>query len=100
EPQAIPLIAYPKAWSPALSEPLTADVVYVDAQNEADLHKFAGQLKAKIVLTSPMREVKARFEAPGSRLNEKDLLALADAPEPQPTQRGGNRGGDACRNAQ
>jgi hypothetical protein len=101
-PQTIPLIAYPKAWSPALSEPLTADVVYVDAQNEADLQKFAGQLKGKIVLTSPMREVKARFEAPGSRLNEKDLLALADAPEPQPAQRGGagGRGGDAFRNAQ
>jgi hypothetical protein len=101
-PQTIPLIAYPKAWSPALSEPLTADVVYVDAQNEADLQKFAGQLKGKIVLTSPMREVKARFDAPGTRLNEKDLLALADAPEPQPAQRGGagGRGGDAFRNAQ
>src|SRR4026208_1023323 len=28
EPQAIPLIAYPKAWSPGLSAPLTEDVGY------------------------------------------------------------------------
>ena len=29
-----------------------------------------------------MREVKARFEALGKRLGEKELLGLADAPEP------------------
>src|SRR5258708_40347640 len=32
EPLAIPLIAYPKAWSPAIAGPLTADIVYVDAK--------------------------------------------------------------------
>ena len=95
EPQTIPLIAYPKAWSPALDGPLTAEVVYVDAQNEADLQKFAGQLNGKIVLTAPMREVKARFEAPGTRLNEKELLTLADALEPRPPQRGGGSPGAA-----
>src|SRR5215813_11030042 len=92
EPQDIPVIAYPKAWSPALEAPLTAEVVYVDAQNEADLQKYAGQLNGKIVMTSPMREVKARFEAPGTRLDEKQLLALADALEPRPPQRGGGGG--------
>lgn len=93
EPQTIPLIAYPKAWSPALDGPLTAEVVYVDALNEADLQKFVGQLNGKIVLTAPLREVKARFEAPGTRLNEKELLAMADAPEPRAPQRGGGGGG-------
>jgi hypothetical protein len=36
-----------------------------------------------------MREVKAHFEAPGTRLDEKNLLALADAPVPGtgPTRR-------------
>src|SRR6267142_3446731 len=37
EPQDIPLIAYPKAWSPALNGPLTAEVVYVDAKDETEL---------------------------------------------------------------
>jgi carboxypeptidase Q len=89
EPTAIPLIAYPKAWSPGLASPLTSDVVYFDAKTEADFEKFRGKLAGKIVLTAPLREVAAHFEAPGTRLNEKDLLALADAPEPR---QGGNRG--------
>ena len=86
EPLTIPLIAYPKAWSPALSTPLTAEVVYVDAKDEADLQRFKGKLKGAIVLTGKVREVKARFEAMGTRLDEKDLLALADAPVPAPGQ--------------
>jgi len=92
EPQAIPLIAYPKAWSPALENALTAEVVYVDAKDEKDLERFKGRLHGKIVLTAPAREVKAHFEAPGTRLDEKSLLALADSPAPQP-QRGGGGGG-------
>ena len=40
EPIAIPLIAYPKAWSPGLAGPLTAEVVHVDAKTEADLEKL------------------------------------------------------------
>jgi hypothetical protein len=80
---AIPLIAYPKAWSPGLDGPLTAEVVYVDARTEADLAKFKGKLKGKIVMTAPVRDVAAHFDAQGTRLNEKELLALADAPEPR-----------------
>jgi hypothetical protein len=88
EPTAIPLIAYPKAWSPGLASPLTADVVYFDAKTEADFDKFKGKLNGKIVLTGPMRDVAAHFDPLGTRLNEKELLTLADAPEPRP---GGNR---------
>ena len=90
EPLAIPLIAYPKAWSPGLSSPVTSEVVYVDARTEADLEKFKGKLNGKIVLTAPLREVPAHFESQGTRLGEKELLALADAPEPRPS--GGGRG--------
>jgi hypothetical protein len=85
EPIAIPLIAYPKAWSPGFEAPLTSDVVYVDAKTEADLEKFKGKLNGKIVLTNGMRDVPAHFDSQGTRLNEKELLALADAPEPRPT---------------
>jgi hypothetical protein len=88
EPLAIPLIAYPKAWSPGTNGPLTAEVVYVDARSDADLEKFKGKLNGKIVLTAPLREVSAHFDAQGTRMNEKDLLTLADAPEPRP---GGGR---------
>ena len=89
EPTAFPVIAYPKAWSPGLAAPLTSEVVYIDAKTEADLEKYKGKLNGKIVLTAPIRDVAAHFDAQGTRLNEKDLLTLADAPEPRP---GGNRG--------
>jgi hypothetical protein len=90
EPTAIPLIAYPKAWSPGLASPVTADVVYFDVKTEADFEKYKGKLNGKIVLTAPLRDVPAHFETLGTRLNEKDLLTLADAPEPRPAG-GGNR---------
>jgi hypothetical protein len=66
-PIAIPLIAYPKAWSPSLAAPLTADVVYVDARTEADLEKYKGQLKGKIVLTAATRDVAAHFDGHASQ---------------------------------
>ncbi|MGI8566495.1 MAG: peptidase M28, partial [Pyrinomonadaceae bacterium] len=81
-PQAIPLIAFPKAWSPGTNGPLSGEVVYFDAKDEADLQRFKGKLKGAIVLTAPTREVKARFDAPGTRLTDKELLQLADAPDP------------------
>ena len=80
-PQTIPLIAYPKAWSPGVNIP-NGEVVYVDAKDENDLQRFKGNLRGKIVLTNLMREVKAHFDALGKRLSEKELLELADAPEP------------------
>ncbi|HEX8710065.1 MAG TPA: hypothetical protein VF723_17620, partial [Pyrinomonadaceae bacterium] len=86
EPQNIPLIAYPKAWSPGTKGQLVAEVVYVDAKTEADLEKYRGKLKGKILLTTAAPEVKARFEAPGHRLDEKDLLKLANAPDPRTAQ--------------
>jgi carboxypeptidase Q len=82
EPQAFPLNAYPKAWSPATAGPLTAEVVYVDAKDEAGLEKFRGQLRGKIVLNGAVRDPAAHFEPEGTRRTEKDLLELANAPDP------------------
>jgi hypothetical protein len=81
EPQAIPLIAYPKAWSPGVEIPL-GDVVYLDAKDESDFARFKGQLKGKIILLGLMRQVTAHFDPEGTRLTDKELLALADAGGP------------------
>jgi hypothetical protein len=83
EPQAIPLIAYPKAWSPSTKGTLQADVVYVNARTEAELESYRGKLKGAIVLMTPPPEVKAHFEPLGERRDEKDLLRLADALDPK-----------------
>jgi hypothetical protein len=60
-----------------------AEVVYFDAKDEPDMQRFKGKVKGAIVLTAPLREVKAHFEAPSTRRDEKDLLGLADAPDPK-----------------
>jgi hypothetical protein len=81
-PQAFPLLAYPRAWSPGLDSPLTADVVLVEAKNDAELQKYKGTLRGKIVLAGNVRELKPRFEPTAKRLSEKELLELANAPDP------------------
>ena len=89
EPQCIPLIGFPKAWSPGTDGTLAARVVYFDAKSEAEFAKYKGKLKGAIVLASPIREVAARFEPLARRLTDTELLALADAAEP--AARGGRR---------
>ena len=82
EPQCIPLIACPKAWSPGLDGSVTGELVDGDSvKTDADLEKLKGKLKGKFLLLSPPRTVKAHFEPEGSRLTEKELLELANAGE-------------------
>ncbi|HEX8557196.1 MAG TPA: M20/M25/M40 family metallo-hydrolase [Pyrinomonadaceae bacterium] len=82
EPQPFPLNAYPKAWSPATAGPLTAEVVYVDAKDEQGLQRFKGRLRGKIVLNGAARDPSAHFEPEGTRRTEKELLELANSPDP------------------
>lgn len=81
-PQTIPLIAYPKAWSPGLgTQPLTAEVVHVDIKKPEDFARFRGKLRGKVVLDGPLQDLKMRFEPLAFRRHETNLLALANATE-------------------
>jgi hypothetical protein len=79
EPQTIPLIGYPNAWSPGLTQSLVADVVFFDVRTNADLEKYRGKLSGAIVLASPLRELKTSFDPLAVRLGETNLLRLANA---------------------
>src|SRR5471030_2482300 len=79
-PRAYPLIAYPKAWTPGTSGPVTGDAVIAvitDDKQMADLH---GTLRGKFVLSMPMRDVAAHFEAQGTRYTDAELADLAKQP--------------------
>jgi len=78
EPQQISLIGYPNAWSPCLSQPLVADVVYFEGGTN-DMEKLKGKLEGKIVLNGPTREVRPRFDPFATRLAETNLLRLANS---------------------
>lgn len=72
-PQNIPLIAYPKAWSPGFKAPHVGEVVFVDANTEEELEKYKGKLKGAIVLNGTVRPVNAHFEPLGVRYTDEEL---------------------------
>lgn len=79
EPHTIPLIAAPKAWTPGFEQPVTGEVIFIEAKSEADLDKYKGKLKGAILLAAEPREVRARFEPLALRISESNLLRLANA---------------------
>ncbi len=88
-PSFSPLIAYPKAWSPGTNGTIRGDVVFLDVKTAADLDKYKGKLKGKIVLFSPARHVDPLFDPPAQRRTDEELLRLANAApsgEPHPFQ--------------
>jgi carboxypeptidase Q len=76
-PRPFPLIAYAKAWTPGTNGPLTAEAVWALIQKEEDIEKYRGKLKGKFVLTAPLPEVAARFEAQGHRYSDTELADVA-----------------------
>ena len=84
-----PLIAYAKAWSPGTNGTIRGEAVFLDVKTTADLDKYKGKLKGKIVLFSPARHVDPLFDPPAHRQTDEELLGLANAEppgEPRPFQ--------------
>jgi carboxypeptidase Q len=52
-PSFSPLIAYSKAWSPGTNGTVREEVVFLDVKTPADIDRYKGKLKGKIVLFSP-----------------------------------------------
>lgn len=57
-PQTQALIGQPRWYSPSTSGPVTSDVVYLKATNEAELAAYRGQLRGRIVVMQPVRAVR------------------------------------------
>ena len=81
-----PFRSYPKAWSPSTNGPITGDVVFVDATDEAGLEKYKGKLKGAIVFTAAERAVQDVFKPTATRNTDDDLAKMeaAKPAEPQP----------------
>src|SRR5689334_16481531 len=96
-PQMMPIIGMPKGWTTSTPGVVTADVVRVNIANEADAQKYKGQLRGKIVLTQPAREVHLPDLGDGVvlRYADKDGKWAAEAftVPPPPAARGGAAGG-------
>jgi carboxypeptidase Q len=76
------LIAYPKAWSPGTNGTVRGEVVLLDVKTAADLDKYKGKLKGKIVLLTSARPVPPHFAPLALRTTDEELLKLANATPP------------------
>ena len=85
-PGFVPLIGYPKAWSPGTSGTIRGEAVFLDVRTAADLDKHKGKLKGRIVLFSPPRHVDPLFDPPAERQSDAELLRLANSPPTGPRQ--------------
>ncbi|HJZ79427.1 MAG TPA: M20/M25/M40 family metallo-hydrolase [Pyrinomonadaceae bacterium] len=73
------LIAYPKAWSPGTTGLVRSEAVFFDVGTDADLARYKGKLKGKIVLFSPPRPVEASFLPQPKRASDEELRQLSEA---------------------
>ncbi|HVH57764.1 MAG TPA: M20/M25/M40 family metallo-hydrolase [Vicinamibacterales bacterium] len=89
EPQVQPLIGFPGSWTPSTSGTITADVVRVQIDSEADLEKYRGKLSGKIALTQPEREVRMLEGLIVSRMGEAELREAEMTPVPRGRAAGG-----------
>ena len=80
-PQYLPLIAFPKAWTPGTNGVIKGDAVLLNVKKAEDLEKYKGKLKGAIVLMQGEQDVAFKFAAEAKRETDDDLKAIALAPE-------------------
>ena len=73
------IIGIPKAWTPGTNGLLSAEVVYVNIQNESDLAKYKGQLAGKVVMLPTTVEATTTFEADARRFTDEQLEDMTSA---------------------
>ncbi len=81
-PQYMPLIAYPKAWTPGTDGLIKGEAVLISVQKAEELQKYKGKLKGAIVLSQGEQEVALNFAPQARRFSEEDLKSLSLTPEP------------------
>src|SRR6266852_4217618 len=101
EPQYAPLIGFSRPWSPGTNGPVAGQPVLAVIQSEADMEKFKGKLKGKIVLMDPPRELAPQTTVLAKTFSDADLAAEIFALRPSPNSTyNSSLGGSSTRSAQ
>ena len=82
EPQYAPLIGFPMAWSPGTQGPVQGEAILAPMAAEADLEKFKGKLRGKVVLTMALKQLNMSMEPLGHRLTDAELEARGRTNDP------------------
>ena len=80
-----PMIAYPKTWTKGTKGLQNADVLLIEAKDSADLEKYKGRLKNKVIVWYKTDTLKQTFVADARRYTDEDLEKMANV-KPQPRQ--------------
>ena len=79
-PEATPLIALPKAWSPGVpGGRVDSEIVHVNIKKAEDFERYRGKLRGRIVLDGSLVALKVGFEPLALRKTDAQLLALANS---------------------
>ena len=81
-PSTAPLIGMPRWYSPSTNGTVTSDVVHVRAASEAELEKYKGQLRGKIVVLQAPRAVRMLEGRIVLRMNDADWAEAMTPPTP------------------
>ena len=95
-PEPMPIIGYPRTYSPPTKGTITGDVVRVDIRTEADLAKYKGQLKDKIVLPQPARRVRMLEDRLVLRMTDEEIAEAQTTPIPATTGPAGPASGPSA----
>src|SRR5581483_9490943 len=82
EPQFSGLMGIPLAWTEGTNGAVTGEPVIAVIRTDADMDKYKGKLKGKIVLTAEPRELPFPTTADAHRYTDAELAEEAEAPEP------------------
>ncbi len=88
EPDYQPMVGYPLAHTPSTRGKVTSFAVIAEMRTVKDLEKFRGQLKGKIVLSTPPAEIDLnRLAQATPRRTPEELKQLEERVIPQPQRR-------------
>ena len=82
EPQAQPLIGYPRAWTVSTPGPVAAQVIAANLRTVEDFDRYRGKVKGKIVLTQAARAVPMLDGRVVLRMSDADLAEAAGPATP------------------
>jgi carboxypeptidase Q len=81
--RVLPLHALPKAWTPGTNGVVEGELVQVDIKKLADLEKYKGKLRGKILLLGDARAYKRGVEADSHRHDGTTLEGLQEFTVPK-----------------
>ena len=81
EPRYMPMIGYPRGWSPSTAGRIVATPIWIPGLDDAAMKAQAGKLKGAMLLTSPLQQYAIRADRPAA---SGDLKQPSPAPARPP----------------